>query len=91
MGHYLYAYLAGQSVLNALVAWRQILLYKLCVNLLHEEETLECYVVTMVQILREHRKYWKRHTMKWIIRRFSSSFLPSDGADYINWHRNPQH
>ena len=74
MGHYLHAYLAGQSILNALVAWRQILSYKLCVDLLHEEETLECYVVTMVLILWEHRKNWKRHTMKWIIRRFNSSF-----------------
>ena len=40
MGHYLHAYLVGQSILNALVAWRQILSYKLCIVLLHEEETL---------------------------------------------------
>ena len=51
MGHYLHAYLAGKSILNALVAWRQILSYKLCIDLLHKEETLECYVVTMVLIL----------------------------------------
>ena len=56
MGHYLHAYLAGQSILNALVAWRQILSYKLCIDLLHEKETLECYVMTMVLILRDHRK-----------------------------------
>ena len=43
MGHYLYAYLAVESILNALVAW-------------------------------EHKKNWERHTMKWIIRRFNSSF-----------------
>ena len=41
MGHYLHAYLVGQSILNALVAWRQILSYKLFADLLHEEET-EC-------------------------------------------------
>ena len=50
MGHYLHAYLVGQSILKALVAWRQILSYKHCIILLHEEETLECYVVTMVLI-----------------------------------------
>ena len=60
--------------MNALVAWRRILSYKLCIDLLHKEETLECYVVTMVLILWEHRKNWKRHTVKWIIRRFNSSF-----------------
>ena len=30
MGHYLHAWLVGQSILNALVAWRQILSYNLC-------------------------------------------------------------
>ena len=70
----LHAYLVGQSILNALVAWKQILSYKFCDDLLHKEETLECYVVTMVLILWEHRKNWKRHTVKWIIRRFNSSF-----------------
>ena len=28
----------------------------------------------MVLILRDHRKNWKRHTVKWIITRFNSSF-----------------
>ena len=74
MGHYLHAYLVGQSILNALVSWRQTLSYKLCVVLLHKGETLECYVVTMVLILWEHKKNWKRHTKKWIIRRLNSSF-----------------
>ena len=74
MGHYLHDYLVGQSILNALVAWRQILSYKLCVVLLHEEETLECYVVTMVLILWEHKRNWKKHTKKWIIKRLNSSF-----------------
>ena len=74
MGHYLHAYLVGQSILNALVAWRQILSYKLCVVLLHEEKTLECYVVTMVLILWEHKRNWKRHTKKWMLRRLNSSF-----------------
>ena len=41
MDHYLHAYLVGQSILNAIVAWRQILSYKPYVDLLHEEETLE--------------------------------------------------
>ena len=74
MGHYVHAYLVGQSILNVLVVWRQIPSYMLCVDLLHEEERLECYVVTMVLILRKHRKNWKRHTVKQIIRRFNSSF-----------------
>ena len=67
-------YLVGQSILISLVAWRQIFSYKLCINLLHKEKPLECYIVTMVLILWEHRKNWKRHTMKWIIRRFNSFF-----------------
>ena len=74
MGHYLHAYLVGQSILNALVAWRQILSYKLCVDLLYEEETLECNVMAMILILWKHRKNWKKHTVKWIIGRFNSSF-----------------
>ena len=74
MGHYLHASLVRQTILNALAAWRQILSYKLCVDLFYEEETLECYVVTMVLILWEHKKNWKRHAMKWISRRLNSSF-----------------
>ena len=58
MGHHLHAYLVGQSILNALVTWRQILSYKLCIILLHKEETLERYVVTMVLILWEHKRNW---------------------------------
>ena len=44
-----------------------------CVFLLHEE-ILECCVVTMVLTLWEHKRNWKRHTKKWIIRRLNSSF-----------------
>ena len=62
MGHYLHAYLVGQSILNALVAWRQILSYKLFVDLLHEEETV--LGRDNGSNLWEHRKNWKRHTMK---------------------------
>ena len=65
---------SGKPILNAPVVWRQILSYKLCVVLLHKEETLlECYVVTMVLILWEHKRNWKS-TRKWIIRRLNSSF-----------------
>ena len=60
--------------IELLVTWGQIPSYKLCVDLLHEEEKLEYYVMTMVLILWDHRKNWKRHTVKWIIRRFNSSF-----------------
>ena len=60
--------------MNALVAWIQILSDKLCVDLLYEEETLECYVVTMILILWKRRKNWEKHTVKWIIGRFNSSF-----------------
>ena len=96
MGHYLHAYLVGQSILNALVAWRQILSYKLCVVLLHEKET-ECYIVKMVLILSEHKKNWKRHTREWIrrllpIRSIGTGNLQHQatwgmfGKDKFGWH-----
>ena len=88
MGHYLHAYLVGQSILNAFVAWRQILSCKLCVVLLQEEETLECYVVTMVLILWEHKKNLEK-AYKEVDHQKIEFFLQNIGADYINWHRNP--
>ena len=56
MGNYLHAYLVGQFTLNALVACRQILSYKLCVDLLQEKDTLKCYVVTMVITMWERKR-----------------------------------
>ena len=71
MGHYLYAYLVGQSILK--LAWRQVLSYKLCKgsNFVGAQKELEKAYNEM-----DHQKI--------------EFFLQNTGADYINWHRNPQ-
>ena len=60
--------------MNALIAWIQILSYKLCIDLLYEEAQKAQKELEKAYSEMDHRKI--------------QFFLQNIGADYINWHMN---
>ena len=81
-------YLVGHSILNALVAWRQILSYKLCVICLARRGNIKVLHSDNGSIFvgaqKELEKTYNERDHQKI--QFS---LQNIGPDYINWHRNP--
>ena len=86
IGHYLHAYLAGQSILNAIVAWRQILSYKLRRfvtrrgNRVLRSDNGSNFVGAQKQLEKAYNEMDHQKIQ---------FFLPNIGTGYINCHRNP--
>ena len=88
MGHYLHAYLVGQSILNALVSWRQTLSIQALRRFVAQRGNIRVLRSdngsNFVGAQKELEKAYKEMDHQKI-----EFFLQNIGADYINWHRNP--